>query len=93
MEWYSFLKYLPKVGERILIIHEWVSLKDEKSSSIKNYTIYECNYKSIKKDFYNKDDRSVVNFVNLKMVGGEKLFDHLEERKFYSKFIRWARLN
>lgn len=71
MNWESFLKHLPKVGERILIIHEWVNLKDEKSSSIKNYTIYECNYKSIKKDFYNKDDRSVVNFVNLKMVGGK----------------------
>lgn len=93
MNWKSFLEHLPKVGERILIIHEWIILKDKNSFPIKNYTIYECNYKSIKKDFYNKDDRSVVNFVNLKMVGGEKLFDHLEERKFYSKFIHWARLD
>lgn len=92
MNWKSFSTCLPKIGERILIIHEWVNLEDEKSSSI-NYTIYECNFKSIKKDFYNKDDRSIVDFVNLKIIGGKKRFDYLEERKFRTKLIHWVRLD
>lgn len=92
MNWKSFLEHLPKVGERILIIHEWC-LNDTLGISTKYYTIYECNYKSIRKDFYNEDDRSIVYFVNLKMIGGEKLYDYLEKRQFYSKYIHWARLD
>ena len=89
MEWKSFLEHLPKTGERIVIIHEWW----ECDISDKHYTIYECNYKNIKKNFFREDDRSVVDFVNLKIIGGEKLFDYLEKRRFYSKFTHWARLD
>ena len=88
MNWRSFLEHLPKTGERIVIIHEWWKC-DAKD---KHYTIYECNYKNIQKIFSNEDDRSVVDFVNLKMIGGEKLYDYLEKRRFFSKFTHWARL-
>lgn len=93
MIWKSFSEHLPKTGERIVIIHEWLDYDAELCLPATHYTIYECNYKSIKKDFYNKDDRSLVNFVNLKIIGGEKLYDYLGERDFYSKFTHWARLN
>lgn len=91
MNWKSFLECLPKVGERIVIIHEWCT--GNGCIPTKHYTVYECNDKNIQKSFFNEDDRSMVDFINLKMIGGEKLFDYLEKRSFYSKFIHWARLN
>lgn len=93
MNWKSFLEHRPKNGERILIIHEWWPNDTIWGISTKHYTIYECNYKNIKKDVYNGIDMSMVDVVNLKMIGGEKLYDCLEKRSFYSKFIHWARLD
>lgn len=49
--------------------------------------------KNIKKNVYIGIDMSVVDVVNLKMIGGEKLYDYLEKRRFYSKFTHWARLD
>lgn len=46
-----------------------------------------------KKNVYIGIDMSVVDVVNLKMIGGEKLYDYLEKRQFYSKFTHWARLD
>ena len=92
MNWKSFLEHLPKIGERILIIHEW-EWCDTWNISTKHYTIYECNYKNNKKNVYDGIDMSVVNVANLKMIGGEKLYDCLEKRQFYSQFTHWARLD
>lgn len=92
MNWKSFLEHLPKVGERILIIHEWWTNDAIGRISTKYYTIYECNYKNIEKNVYAGIDMSVVDVVNLKIIDGKKLHDYLEKRQFYSKFIHWARL-
>lgn len=90
MNWKSFLEHRPKNGERILIIHEWCVVIGRVST--KHYTIYECNYKDIEKSVYLGIDMSMVDVVNLKMIGGEKLYDCLEKRQFYSKYTHWARL-
>ena len=91
MNWKSFLEHLPKNGELILIIHEWWTNDAVWRIPTKHYTIYECNYKNIKKDVYCGIDMSVVDVVNLKMISREKLYDYLEKRQFYSKFTHWAR--
>ena len=93
MNWKSFFTCLPKIGERILIIHEWCTNDTIGCIPTKHYTIYECNYKNIKKDVYIGIDMSVVYVVNLKMIGGEKLYNDLEKRQFYSKYTHWTRLD
>ena len=93
MDWKSFLEHLPKKGERILIIHEWCTNDTIGRIPTKHYTIYECNYKNIEKNVYFELDMSMVYIANLKMIGGEKLYDYLEKRQFYSKYTHWARLN
>lgn len=85
MEWYSFLKHLPKVGERIVIIHEWGEYNFELHSNKTCYAIYECNFKNIKK--YN------VNLVNLKYIAGEKCKSFEKIQPIGARVLHWARIN
>mgnify|MGYP004537480721 FL=1 len=85
MNWKSFLEHLPKVGERILIIHEWGEYNFELHSTKTCYTIYECNFKSIKK--------YIVNFVNLKHIAGEKCNNFEKTQYISARALHWARLN
>nr|DAD55840.1 MAG TPA: hypothetical protein [Bacteriophage sp.] len=93
MNWKNFFEHRPKNGERILIIYEWCTNDIIGRIPTKHYTIYECNYKNIEKSVYAGIDMSMVYVVNLKIIDGEKLHDHLEKRQFYSKFVHWTRLD
>lgn len=85
MNWKSFFECLPKVGERILIIHEWGEYNFELHSTKTCYTIYECNFKNIKK--YN------VNLVNLKYIAGEKCKSFEKIQPIDARALHWARIN
>ena len=85
MDWKSFLEHLPKKGERILIIHEWADYDFELHSTKIYYTIYECNFKNIR--------RYIVNLVNLKQIAGEK-HNNFEKNQYISvRTLHWARLD
>ena len=85
MKWYSFFECLPKIGERILIIHEWGEYNFELHSTKTCYTIYEGNFKNIKK--------YIVNLINLKHISGEKCNNFEKTQYISARALHWARLN
>ena len=85
MNWKSFVECLPKVGERILIVDEWVCLDVELHHAKKCWAIYECNFKS------NKE--GIVNLVNLKHISGEKHTNFEKTQYIGENALHWARLD
>lgn len=87
MKWYSFFECLPKIGERILIIHEWLGFDFESHDIKRCYTIYECNFKNI--------IENVVILVNGERIIGESrsIFEKEQYINIDAKELHWARLN
>lgn len=92
MNWKAFVEQHPLRGEKILVIHEWLDYDFELKHSIRCYSIYECNFKSIKKDVYNGADRSIVDLTNLKRIAGEEFDDFLTNNHFAARALHWTRL-
>lgn len=86
MEWYSFKNKYPLVGEKILVLHEWLDYDFKLHQDKKSYAIYECNFTSIKKN------KHIVRLVNLKQIAGEKAFNFLQSQYFSVRALHWARL-
>ena len=85
MNWKSFFECLPKVGERILIINEWIDYDFELNKPKRCCALYECNFKKITKH--------MVNLINLKHIAGEKC-NNFEKIQYISvRLLHWARLN
>lgn len=92
MDWKTFIEQHPLRGEKILVIHEWLDYDFELHQPKRCWAIYECNYKSIKKDIYNGADRSIVDLIKLKMVAGEEPVNFLISNHFAARALHWAKL-
>lgn len=84
MDWKSFVEYLPKVEERILIVDEWLCLDGEDHPK-RCCAIYECNFKSFRE--------GIVNLINLKHISGEKHTNFEKTQHIGENALHWARLN
>lgn len=92
MNWKSFLKYIPKIGERILVIREWVDYDFELNKPKRCCALYECNFKGIKRDICRGAERTIINLTNLKQIAGEEFINPFQSQYFVERTLHWARI-
>lgn len=92
MEWYSFFEQRPLIGERILVIREWLDYDFKLNQSKRCWAIYECNFESVKRNIYGSSKRTVVNLTNLEQIAGKKFVNFFQSQYFDAGDLHWARM-
>ena len=92
MEWHSFFEQRPLIGERILVIREWLDYDFKLNQSKRCWAIYECNFKSVKRNICGSAKRTVVNLTNLEQIAGKKFVNFFQSQYFDAGDLHWARM-
>ena len=92
MSWYSFFKHIPKIGERILVVREWVDYDFELNKPKRCWALYECNFEGIKRDICRCAERTIINLANLKHIAGEEFVNLFQNQYFVERTLHWARI-
>lgn len=92
MEWFNFSVKQPKVGERILIVREWVDYDFELNKPKRCWALYEGNFEGIKRDICRGAERTIINLTNLKQIAGEELINFFQSQYFVERTLHWARI-